>query len=137
MQVRCAFYGLANQAGKTELLIEEECLRVGERLQYNGELYVILSVCTEGDRFHANVALESSRRAPLAGQRQVVWSDGVRRPSWGRRGERGQGEGERRTEELREQLLQAEERLQALLAEREEYAERLEKLIQQLESLHE
>jgi hypothetical protein len=134
MRVSCAFYGLANQAGKTELMIEREHLHVGERLVYRGDLYVLLSVFEEGGKFRANVALEkiqkvreSSRTTQRTERKDQIYAL----------------DREKTTTEvantqerlLREQLFQTEIRLNQLLAEREELEERIEKLIQQLDHL--
>ena len=136
MQVRCAFYGLANQAGKTELLIDKACLRPGGLLCYNGDLYVILSVCAEGERFHANVTLERRYRGwgPIRERSTLLKGEHHASLQQTRRG----GEGEReQVRLLQEQLVQMERRIQELLGEREAYAKRLDTLIQQLDNLAE
>ncbi len=134
MRVSCAFYGLANQASKTELVLEREQLRVGELLFYRGDRYVILSVFEEGNKFHANVALEriykakeNSRPKPLSGRKEPL------HPL-----EHNQeyiAEENAPEDILRKQLFQTEMRLNQLLAEREELVERIDKLIQQLDNL--
>ena len=131
MVVTCAFYGFINRTTKVTLQVDREALEVGQSFTFEGDPYVILSVCEADDHYRANVGLAHHQRfrtparlkapapnTPVAAPRDATQS--------------------RKHEQetvLQARLKAAEARLEDVLRERDEALKLLDHAIQQLDRL--
>jgi hypothetical protein len=129
MVVTCAFYGFANHTTKVKLEVERDELEVGQVVSFEGDNYIILSVCEAGGNYHANVTPEHVHRARTLPRTRTTAFGTVDANQNG-----GRIDGREST--LHAHLKAAETRLQHLLRERDEALKRLDRAIQQLDRLH-